>query len=118
MNPIKIILAIPLLLVIIGFLKSTKSKTYFSFFLFLLAIIGLILISFPELTTKVANLLGVGRGVDLLFYACILIFFVISMMLYKKIRTIEIIQTKIIRNLALQNAQKLNNPDENISKNN
>lgn len=115
MNPIKFILAIPLLLIVIGFLKS---KTYFGFFLFLLAIIGLLLISFPDLTTKTANFLGVGRGVDLLFYACILIFFVASIMLYKKIRIIEITQTKIIRNLALQNGQKLNNPDGNISKEN
>jgi len=37
-------------------------------------IAGIVAVIFPDLTTKVANLIGVGRGVDLILYGLIVFF--------------------------------------------
>jgi hypothetical protein len=50
---------------------------------------GVILVLFPELTTKVAHALGIGRGADLVSYLSILFFSFIILKLYARIRRLE-----------------------------
>jgi hypothetical protein len=60
----------------------------------------------PELTTKLANLVGVGRGTDLILYLCVIAFFLAFMVLYAKVRNLEAAQTELVRQLALANAKQ------------
>lgn len=63
---------------------------------------GAFLVIQPDTTTVVANWLGVQRGVDLLFYLCIILFGFIVAGLYRKIRLLEARQTELIRELAIK----------------
>jgi small membrane protein len=112
---IKIILVIPLLVIIFFLLKNIQNNTLYRSFLTLVAALGIFLVFFPDLTTVFANKVNVGRGTDLLIYLFIIMFFIVSMMLYSKMRKIEATQTSIIRHLSIQNALKTTAKDESFS---
>ena len=57
----------------------------------------------PRVTTHVANLVGVGRGSDLIIYLAILGLFYICFRLYSKIETLEHELTLLVRELAIEN---------------
>lgn len=66
--------------------------------------IAVIATLFPDLTTVVANMLGVGRGTDLVFYLFALMTVFILILFYGKISRIESAQTELIRELAIRSA--------------
>lgn len=72
--------------------------------LFLLICAAVIFILFPDLTNIIAHKLGVGRGADLIFYLCILLFYFVVLKLYARMRKLEEQVTTLIRNDALRNA--------------
>ncbi len=55
----------------------------------------------PEWSGALAQFLGVGRGVDLLFYLSHLVLFFIAFMYYLKFKDMESRVTKLVRRLAL-----------------
>lgn len=65
------------------------------------ALLGIFLILRPDITITIANLIGIGRGTDLLLY----VFIIISMFFYVSIlaefRRIDQKLTKIVRNIAI-----------------
>ncbi|MFT4310778.1 MAG: DUF2304 domain-containing protein [Candidatus Woesearchaeota archaeon] len=66
-----------------------------------MAWLGLIVISlFPELTSPLAKLLGIGRGVDIIIYLSIIVLFYMVFKLYYKIIKIEQDITKLVRELS------------------
>jgi hypothetical protein len=72
--------------------------------LLILTAIGFIL--WPELTNKIANGLGVGRGADLVYYVCILLFSFALLKLYSRMRRLEQEFTKLVREDALKKVEK------------
>lgn len=72
--------------------------------------VGMIFVLFPEISTKLAKLVGVGRGTDLLLYFLIVLFYMTVLVFIAAIRRIEKRQTIIIRQLAIGNA--INNADK------
>lgn len=66
--------------------------------------LAIFFILLPEHTNTVAHRLGVGRGADLLFYICILLFLFIVMKLFSRIRRIETMLTQLVRREAKENA--------------
>ncbi len=63
----------------------------------------------PETTSFVANLVGVGRGVDLVIYISILILFYIAFRILVRLDKIEKNITKIVRKMALDKKDNDNN---------
>lgn len=65
------------------------------------ALVGIFFVLRPDITITIANLIGIGRGTDLLLY----IFIIISMFFYVSIlaefRRIDQKLTKIVRNIAI-----------------
>ena len=61
-------------------------------------------ILFPSQTNIIAHKLGVGRGADLLFYLCILLFLFITMKLFARIKRLEKTLTDIVRQQAKEEA--------------
>ena len=59
----------------------------------------------PDLTTRIAHSVGVGRGTDLLLYFFCLASVTVFLKLYKKNRDVEEKLTEIARQVALQGAQ-------------
>lgn len=59
-------------------------------------------ILFPEWTNIIAHKLGVGRGADLVFYLCILLFAFVILKLYARLRRLEKMITDLVRKETLE----------------
>jgi hypothetical protein len=62
---------------------------------------GLVFIVWPELTTRLANLVGIGRGADFIFYLSTLFLLFVSFNFYLRFRKYDEKLTTIVRELAL-----------------
>lgn len=69
-----------------------------------------ITISFPELTTRMAALVGIGRGADLVLYTGLLATLGGFLVLNSRLRRVESDLTKLVRELALQDANTRQTP--------
>lgn len=70
---------------------------------FIIAIIGVL---YPEVTTKAASILGIGRGADAVIYLSIAILFYLIFRITIVIEEIHSDITEIIREMAVNNAKK------------
>ena len=73
----------------------------------ILAVIGVMLLFsvMPDLSTRIANAFGVGRGSDFLFYISHMVLFFFAFYYYLKFKATESKMTKIIRHLAIIEAK-------------
>ena len=106
MTPIKLILIILLVIVLRAFMVQkalilTKRIVASSMFLVLV-----LLVVFPEVSTRVANVIGVGRGVDLIFYFSHLFLLFLIVGLWRRSIVLMTTVTKLSRAIALQNPNK------------
>lgn len=62
----------------------------------------------PDLTTRVARLLGIGRGADLLIYLVAIGFVVSFFFLHQRYRALETQITTLVRRLAIDDAERRN----------
>lgn len=108
-NIIQVILTIGILVIGIYSFKKLRSSAIDALFILLIVCTGILFIFFPELSNKVAHLLGVGRGADMIFYLSILFFGFLILKLYSKVRKIEQILTQVIREKSLVEAKMGNN---------
>lgn len=104
--PIKIILIVLLVIVLRAFLiqKSLMVvKRLVAFFMFSLL---LILVLFPDISTYVAKKIGVGRGVDLIFYFSHLFLLLLIVALWRHSTVLMTTIAKLSRAIALQNPKR------------
>jgi small membrane protein len=71
-----------------------------------IAALGIGLVLFPETATYIANLVGVGRGADLIFYLFIVVALVAIFNLHLRIRAISEVATELARSIALITARR------------
>ncbi len=71
---------------------------------------AVVLVLFPDLTTRVAHLLGVGRGTDLLLYVSLIAGLHVALLLYLRTRELERKLTEQTRAIAIRNAQSAGHP--------
>jgi hypothetical protein len=64
----------------------------------------------PGLLQSLANLLGIGRGTDVLLYLLVFVFFGTSFFLYARTVLLQRQLTELVRRYALDNAQKGGRP--------
>jgi small membrane protein len=113
MNIIKILLIISLVLLLIFYLRWFRTATYDKLIIFFLFLTGAIFVINPELTNRLANWLGVGRGTDLLLYFFIIGCSFLFLLFYSKIKSLEQKITVLTRNQALlENTLKEKNNNE------
>jgi len=77
----------------------------FLFWLGFWVVVGIIVVR-PEVTSFVANVVGVGRGADLVIYFAVVLIFYIIFQMTIKIEKIERDITKIVRTVALEQENK------------
>jgi len=73
---IQIILITAVILIGLNFLRSrhaTKTKAYKKLLLILLIPCAIVVIIFPDISTTIANFVGVSRGADLLLYGLLVV---------------------------------------------
>lgn len=73
----------------------------------LLAFIAIAVVSvlFPQWLSWLANLLGVGRGTDLILYALVIVFLATTLAQYRRIAALQRKLTVIARRLAIVDAE-------------
>lgn len=78
--------------------------TIYSFIFWNIVWVGVIIIAFlPNVSSFMANLFGIGRGVDFLIYTSVVILFYLIFRLYIKMEKIDQDITKLVSDLALKN---------------
>jgi len=60
----------------------------------------------PDILSRIATFLGIGRGVDLVLYVSILVFFIAFFLVYLRFRRLDEQLTQIIRHLAIRDAER------------
>ena len=66
---------------------------------------GLYFVWFPTHSTRLAELVGIGRGVDLILYTWVCISLIVLLNLHLKLRTQMEVITTLARKIALTDAQ-------------
>lgn len=99
--------ALILFVLVLYWLYYRRSRSKASHRLLATGAVGLavLLILVPDLATSVANALGVGRGVDLVFYFLFLLLAFVLLLFYGRISDLEHSLTCLARRQALQHAR-------------
>jgi hypothetical protein len=118
MTAIQLILFFGLLLISIYAYRKFRNSIVDAVVMSLFILAGIALVIFPEVTSWLAHALGVGRGVDLIFYFGILFFIFIILKLYARIRRLEQLMTKVIRNDSIAGAVKMSEKNAMDKENN
>lgn len=69
-------------------------------------VVGTVLILWPDITSRVAEVVGVGRGTDLLFYGCVLLFMFTAISQSQRLHRMEQRIAFLTREIALQESQR------------
>lgn len=75
-------------------------------FWLLIWIVAIVAIFYPEETTRLAKLLGIGRGVDIIIYASIAILFYLVFRLHVYLENIRTEISHLIREVSLSEVKK------------
>lgn len=67
----------------------------------LLWVIGGVAVIYPDSTGRLAEIVGVGRGVDVVVYIAVVVLFYLIFKMYNRLNTVEGEITKLVRMLAL-----------------
>lgn len=86
--------------IILKYRKKEITAKEFVFWLFFWAL-TLVAVSYPKITDKMAKLVGVSRGADLLVYFSIFILFFVVFKIFVKLEKMEMNITKIVRKISL-----------------
>lgn len=106
MNLIQILLilvAVAFLVVYLGYFRSVLRDRLIAFGIFASVVFAVL---FPDLTTTVANAVGVGRGTDLILYLLVVGSVFAVVMLATRLISIENTLTELVRQLAISNAER------------
>lgn len=102
-TPIQLLLSALLLVVAIASLRLFRNRLLYRLFFIGIVFTGIVFVTIPALPVYLATRLGVGRGVDLVFYLLFTGFLLLIAILYRRLLQHDIILTKIIRQNAIKN---------------
>jgi hypothetical protein len=99
------ILSLLLLGVILYAWTEYRRSPAVAFLSFVAAATGIYLVWFPDQSTRLAELTGIGRGVDLIIYTWVAISLIVLLNLHLKLRAQLELITVLARKIALANAE-------------
>jgi hypothetical protein len=108
---IKVILIVLLLIILRLFLVQKKlilAKRLSAFGMFIILVL---LVIYPDASNWLAHKIGVGRGVDLLFYMSHLFLLLLIVSLWRRLNLLDGTITRLSREIAIQKARKPENKD-------
>ncbi len=70
-----------------------------------------VVIALPNIASAIANMLGIGRGADLVLYILCFASILITRYFYNRQRRLEILLTGLVRTDALRHAEHTTNPE-------
>jgi hypothetical protein len=101
---ILIAVTLGVLLLLLQRRTAARTRAWKKLIMLALAAAAVASILYPELTTKVANFVGVGRGTDLLLYLLVAVFLYVTVGFYLRFRDLERQLTVVARRLAIDEA--------------
>ncbi|GAB3979935.1 hypothetical protein GCM10028806_46370 [Spirosoma terrae] len=104
-TPIQLLLSLLLMVVAVASLRLFRNRLLYRLFFVAIVLTGILFVTVPELPYYIANRLGVGRGVDLVFYLLFTGFLLLIAVLYRRLLQHDIILTQIIRQNAIKNCR-------------
>jgi hypothetical protein len=107
MTLIKILLLAAILAVgLLAFRGSKRAihKVLWRGYVVVVLIAAAFTVVFPDILTRLANQVGVGRGTDLVLYVMAVTFMLVSVVLFRRISELERRYTQLARALAVRNA--------------
>ncbi len=108
MTPIQILLISAIVLISIYMYVRIRRSVLDTVLIFLFMGEGILFILFPEITNKLAKVMGVNRGINLIFYTGFLILLFLVLKLYARSRRLEQNLTEMVRKISLEKAEELN----------
>jgi hypothetical protein len=106
MNLIQPLLVASLLMIGVVYLKRFRSRIIDRIIILLILATGIVFVCFPALTSRIANIVGVGRGADLLLYASLVSIGFVLTVFYAKIREMSQTITRLTREISLREVRK------------
>ena len=106
MNTFQIILIVAIVFLFSLYMIYFKNRLVIRLLMMVIFSSGLILTISPNISSKIANQLGIGRGVDLIFYISIVFGLLGFIVLYSKYRKMEIMLTELIRKETIRTASE------------
>lgn len=103
---ISIIIFFILFRTFVAYKKEKVKDRIFYFFWIIFWLLALLLVSFTQILSSLAKILGIGRGVDLAVYISIILIFYLLFIFFVKIKKIEKDITKIVREIAIKKNEK------------
>jgi hypothetical protein len=107
MTPIQILLASGIVLIALYMYVRIRKSVLDTVLIFLFLVVGILFILFPEITNKLAKVLGVNRGINLIFYTGFLILLFLILKLYARSRRLEQNLTELVRKISLEKAEEI-----------
>lgn len=98
------------LIALIGLFKRRVSRASALFWLAVWTSAGVAILN-PEWTRIVAEVLGIARGADLVFYLSILTMFMGFFLVFAKLRRLDRTMTRIVRDIAIGDAGGSDEPE-------
>jgi small membrane protein len=103
MSKIQVLFITALIFIMVNYFRRFRSMAIAKILISLMLLSGIFFVLYPDMTTKIAHYLGIGRGTDLVFYLAILGFGYMILVLYSKIKNLEDQITSLVRKQALEN---------------
>ncbi len=110
MKLIQLILVPSLFLLTFVYFSRLRTRFFDRLLVLVIGLAGVVMVMVPSMAQRLAGLLGVGRGVDVIIYIAITGLGFVVMLLFAKIRELEALLTEAVRAQALKNASE---PAEN-----
>ena len=105
MIPIQFVLIAGLLVIGFEYFSRLRSRLWDRALVVAFGAAGVALVAYPNLSTAIAHRVGVGRGVDLLFYVALLGVGFILLLLFSYLRELQDKLTRLTREMALLGAE-------------
>lgn len=105
--PVQVLLLVGAAVLLMVFLRGRNTMRFRAgkkLLLGLFAVVFVVAVVLPDTLTAAANVLGVGRGADLLLYALVVAFFYVSLNTYLKFKDLELRNTRLARRVAIMEA--------------
>lgn len=107
MKLIQILLLFLLFVIAFSISRVLKNKLFYRVIFLLGILLALIMVLYPDLTAQIAYLVGVGRGVDLLFYSLFVFLSFVLIIIYRRILKLDDMLTLLTRQQAIRDANDL-----------
>lgn len=107
MTPIQVILSAGIIIIAVYMYLRLRSTLFDLILIFLFLVTGIVFVVFNEITDKMAHVMGISRGADMIFYLGILFLFFLILKLYSRLRRVEQNLTELVRKKSIDEMEEI-----------